>query len=154
MSDSADQFVDYPIYRLKVKYKVPLLSALVEAFCGDAHLSLEGDLAELRWDGPTQPEPAIASVLRRNTVEPVQDFVVLPLERDSIDRIVHRVLPHVGLKRRVHHVQIEKERRLVFGAYDWFDEGCAWVSQRVGTQLLDALVREGVLKSYAPPPEA
>ena len=144
--------IAYPICSLTVKRKVPLLIALVQAFCGDAHISLEGDLSELRWDGPMEPDPAVATILRRNTVWPLQDFAVLPLESDSTHKIIRDVLPHVGVKRRVAHIQIEKQRSLVFGAFDWFYERHAWVSETVGTSLLDTLVKEGTLVSYEPRP--
>lgn len=126
------------------------MSALIEAFCGDAHISFEGDLSKLQWSAQTPVHPRISVLLRRQTCWPTQDYVVLPVEVETVLEIKRSVLPVVGLKKRVAHVQIEKRRQLVFGAYDWFGlgPGCVWVVQSVGTELLDRLRREGSLKSY------
>jgi hypothetical protein len=129
---------------------VPVVRAMVEAFCGDAHMSLEGDLFCLRWEGGVAPHPRIAALLRRQTIWPRQSYAVLPLEPPTISEIVQNVLPRIGLRRRVIHVQIEKHRRIVFAAYDQFHQGCVVVAQSVGTELLDRLVRERSLKSYYP----
>lgn len=135
-------------YNLEVRRPVPFMCALIDAFCGDAHLSLEGDLSKLRWSQPVEPNLCISAVLRRQTAEPKQDYVVLPLEPETVAEIKRDVLPVVGVRRRVPHVQIEKHGKLVFGAYDGFYPGLVWVSQQVGAGLLERLRKEGCLKSY------
>lgn len=137
-------------YSLEVRRPVPLMNALIEAFCGDAHLSLEGDLSKLNWAGNAPTHPRISAVLRRQTSWPKQDFAVLPLEWETIFEIKRSVLPVVGLAKRIAHVQIEQRRELVFGAYDEFHAGCTWITQRVEASLLDRLKRDGCLKSYSP----
>jgi hypothetical protein len=134
-------------YRLHVHDKVKTLCTLAEAFCGDAHISLEGDLSKVKWDVPPDIPEAVRPVLRRNTLWPEQDFAIFPLEESTRDSVFH-MLHAAGLKRRVWHVQIEKGGDLVFGAFDGFDEGVAWVSKTIGAKLLDDMVRAGVLKSY------
>jgi hypothetical protein len=135
-------------YRLQVHDKVRTLEAVVDAFCGCAHISIEGDLSQFKWSGPPFTNEKDCPILRRNTTWPPQDFVILPLEEETRDRI-RAILHGVGLKRRVWHVLIEKGGEMVFCAYDAFDEGC-WVSEAVGTELLDSLIRQGVLKGYTP----
>ena len=54
-----------PTYYLNVRRPVPFMSSLVEVFCGDAHMSLEGDLSDLRWSGRRQVNPRIEVLLRR-----------------------------------------------------------------------------------------
>jgi hypothetical protein len=141
------------MYYLKVRRPVPFMVSLVEAFCGDAHMSLEGDLSNLRWSGRRQVDPRIGVLLRRNTLWPKQDYVILPLEEDTLVEIKERVLPVVGLAKKVLHVQIEQHRESVFGAYDEFDDDCVWVASRVGPEFLDRLKQDGCLRSYEPAPD-
>ncbi len=139
-------------YYLDVRRPVPFMSSLVEAFCGDAHMSLEGDLSNLHWKGHRRVDPRIEVLLRRQTIWPKQDYAVLPLEEETLLEIKERVLPVVGLAEKVFHVQIEQRRELVFGAYDEFSAGCVWVTRRVGSEFLDRLKKDGCLASYEPAP--
>jgi len=142
-----------PVYFLNVHRPVPFMNSLVEAFCGDAHISLEGDLSNLRWTGRLQPNPRIGVLLQRQTFWPKQDYATLPLEEGTLVEIKENVLPVVGLAEQVIHVQIEQHRELVFGAYDEFCEfcdGCVWVTRRVGPEFLDRLKKDGCLRSYEP----
>jgi hypothetical protein len=142
-----------PTYFLSVHRPVPFMKSLVEAFCGDAHLSLEGDLSNLRWTGRLLPNPRIGVLLQRHTFWPKQDYAILPLEEGTLVEIKESVLPVVGLAEQVIHVQIEQHRELVFGAYDEFCEfcdGCVWVNSRVGQEFLDRLKEDGCLRSYEP----
>lgn len=141
-----------PTYYLNVRRPVPFMSSLVEVFCGDAHMSLEGDLSDLRWSGRRQVNPRIEVLLRRQTIWPKQDYAVLPLEEDTLVEIKERVLPVVGLAEKVAHVQIEQHGELVFGAYDEFHADCVWVTSQVGPEFLDRLKKDGCLRSYEPAP--
>lgn len=126
------------------------MNSLVEAFYGDAHISLEGDLSNLRWTGRLQANPRIGVLLQRHTYWPIQDYAILPLEEGTLVEIKENVLPVVGLAEQVIHVQIEQHRELVFGAYDEFCDGCVWVTRRVGSEFLDRLKEDGCLRSYEP----
>jgi hypothetical protein len=60
--------------------------------------------------------------LKRQTVWPRQDFVILSLEHDTIDPILEIVLPEARYKEDITHIQIEKHGELQFGCYDQFDQ--------------------------------
>lgn len=85
--------------------------------------------------------------LRRNTTgAPPESFAILPLEPETVEWIVRRILPRVGIHHRVWHVCIEKEGTLQFAAFDNFE--FPFVGDAVPEVLLKDLVERGVLKSY------
>src|SRR5438552_2787504 len=108
-------------YWLVARDKPGLLIAMMRALAGDAHISFEGDLSRCRelfdLPGASMQE---TEVLRRQTLYPVQDLVVLPLEPDGIRAILDAVLPEGRVVHDIVHVQIETAGRLEFGAYDNF----------------------------------
>ena len=135
-------------YYLVARDKPGLLIAMMHALCGTAHISLEGDLSECRLGeiaGATDQE---TSVLKRNTLWPRRDFVVVPLEADTVRPIMDRVLPQGRIVHDVIHVQIEKNGKLEFGAYDNFHPECIGVGPAVPETLLQELQCRGVLRSY------
>jgi hypothetical protein len=135
-------------YWVDVRRPIEFLSAVLEAFCGQARLSLEGDLEALRGVSLPGASRDETSCLRRNTIWPKQDFIVVPLVREILPTLV-ALCSRLGLRRRVLHVQIEDGGALVFGAYDQFDPSCVWVSARFGESELQRLVQHGVIASYA-----
>jgi hypothetical protein len=71
-----------------VRDKRRLLSAMMEELAGDAHISFEGDLRALpifSTPGASQEETV---TLKRNTLWPKQDFIVLPLEPSMSKAII------------------------------------------------------------------
>jgi hypothetical protein len=126
-----------------VRDKRGFLSAVLCELAGDTHVSFEGDLRGLRildFPGASSTE---TTVLKRNTIWPPQDFVVLPLEASSINPILAAICNHVP--RRVIHIQIEKSGRLAFGAYDNFDPDCLFLGDAVPSGFLDVLVSRNLL---------
>lgn len=94
--------------------KQRLFHLVMEELAGNAHMSFEGDFGSLRLlniPGASEEETAC---LKRNTLWPKQDFVVVPLEPGS-DR---GILSAIGgaLPGKIRHVQIEKAGLLQFGA--------------------------------------
>jgi hypothetical protein len=128
----------------KVYKKGLLLLALMEELEGNAHVSFEGNLRSLpllRYPGASS-EPSDA--LKRNTIWPIQDFVVAPLELSSSKKI-YAALGGV-VPRTVIHVQIEKDGVLQFGAYDNFHPECIFFGSAVASQLLESLVSNDILR--------
>lgn len=129
--------------------KPGLLRAMMRALSGNAYLSLEGDLAGLKF-------PAVAPVdecetgLRRQTSSPLLDWRVLSLSKESEPLIWDQLLQLDRLIERLIHVQIEKEGRLIFGAYDNFHKDCVFVSEAVPLKLLEELEKSGVIRSIIP----
>lgn len=129
-----------------------MMHAVMSALAGGAHISFEGDLSGCRrlfeLDGASAAE---TPVLKRNTLWPVQDFVVVPLEPENVVPILQEI---VG-RRLVHeivHIQIEKQGVLQFGSYDHFHaDGCVvWLG--VAEPSLQELKSKGILRSYEQAP--
>ena len=138
--------------RWLVPDKRRLLLAIMEELAGNAHISFEGDLRNLRLSSFAGASEAETAALRRNTLRPKQEFVVLPLEPS----MVKAILSAIGgtLPGSVIHVQIEKEGVLEFGAYDNFHPECIYFRGGVSQEFLESMVSEGLLKSLQKPPDA
>ena len=76
------------------------------------------------------------------------DFVVLPLEQETLPLLLAQVLPGDRFSQDIIHIQIEKENSLDFASYDHFDPDCIVCSQNVSEEFLQSLVTEGVLESF------
>jgi hypothetical protein len=133
--------------RWNVRDKGQLLLALMEEFEGSARVSFEGDLRALsllEYPGASfQPTGA----LKRGTLWPQQDFVVVPLEPLSSKKIFAALGGTVPKK--VLHVQIEKDGMLEFGAYDNFDPECIFFGSAVRREFVELLVLKEILQPLA-----
>jgi hypothetical protein len=127
----------------KVRDKSGLLLALMEELAGDAHISFEGDLQGLALKSVQGASEHETSALKRNTIWPKEDFVVLPLEPAKGKAILLALGGNVP--RAVIHIQIEKANTLAFGAYDNFDPNCIFFGSAVPMALLEKLEADGVL---------
>jgi hypothetical protein len=130
---------------LKVRDKPGFLRRLMEAFAG-GRMSLEGDLSRCVFpaDMVTYDE---MGVLRRNTLVPRQDFVILRLDKDTLAPIFRQIMA-VGLVRAIVHVQIEHAGVLQLGAYDNFHPECVVTGPGVSVELLAELQSRGILRAY------
>jgi hypothetical protein len=125
----------------------------MRALAGGAHISFEGDLSRCRGlfglPGAATEE---MEALRRQTLYPVQEFIILPLEPETIRPILAEVLPEGRVVRNITHVQIERAGRLAFGAYDNFHRDCVVCWPAVSRELLEQMRVSGVLRSWEPAP--
>jgi hypothetical protein len=131
----------------KVRDKRRFLIAAMTELAGDARLSFEGNLTAthlLHLVGSSVDETA---TLKRNTIWPVQDFVVLPLETDSIKAIIAGI--GGTLPRGIIHIQIEKAGQLQLGLYDNFDPR-AFFGSRLTQAFFDRLEAGGVIRKIPP----
>ncbi|MHB8499429.1 MAG: hypothetical protein ACYDCG_05350 [Candidatus Acidiferrales bacterium] len=121
-----------------VRDKRRLLLAMMEELAGDAHISFEGDFSGLRLlstPGASQEE---TPALKRNTLRPKQDFVVLPLEASMSKTIVSAI--GGAMPSAIIHIQIEKNALLQFAAYDNFHPQCIVLGTGVKQEVLESLV--------------
>jgi hypothetical protein len=137
-------------YWLVARDKPGLFVAMLRALVGDAaYVSFEGDLSRctelFSLFGATSQE---SDTLKRKTVYPLQDFVIVPMESASIHSILEIVLPEARIVHDIIHVQIEKDGRLAFGAYDNFHKDCIVAWSELPLDLLADLRTSGVLRSY------
>jgi hypothetical protein len=129
-----------------VRDKRRLLLVMMEKLAGGAHISFEGDLSALRLSsipGALQEE---TDALKRNTLLPKQDFIVLPLESTTSKTIVSAIggtVPNTIL-----HIQIEKGGSIQFAAYDNFHPECIVFNQMTDKSILESLVSKGILRPY------
>jgi hypothetical protein len=124
---------------------------MMRALAGNAHVSFEGDLSRCAFPPALGPKGGETQALRRQTLAPRQDFVVLPLEEHTVRPILDVVLPDRRFMDDIVHIQIEKNGRLEFGSYDNFRPECIVCFLGVSTDLLDKLRDNGVIRSYATP---
>jgi len=128
----------------RVRDKRRLLTAIMDKLAGDAHISFEGELRNLKLlliPGASEQE---TTVLKRNTTWPKQDFVVLPLESsvgESILLAIGKTVP-----RSVLHIQVEKAGVLEFGAYDRFHPECMYFGSTLDSEFVGSLISQGVLE--------
>lgn len=94
-------------YRVTVKRPPEFLAAILEAVCGEAMVSFEGDLAVLRDAGLPGMSITETARLRRHTIAPTQEFAVVPVRSDTLPAMVS-LCGRLGLRSRVLHVQIEE----------------------------------------------
>lgn len=135
-------------HTVQVAKKAAFLRQLVELLAGGARLSLEGDLSRCRFDEALIISREAAEEVRRNTLIPQQDFVILRLEPETIDAIFKQVLA-AGF-RAIVHVQIERNGVLELGAYDHFHKDCVVTGQGVTPAFLAQLREQRVVRGFDP----
>ncbi|MHC9541031.1 MAG: hypothetical protein AB9903_16140 [Vulcanimicrobiota bacterium] len=133
------------IYDVAVKHKIPFMELVIRKFCGNAHISFEGDLSRVDLRIIRGSSISETPALKRNTIYPIQDFIIVPLEEDTRDIIIS-MLHRIGIRNRVDHLQIETAGEHVFGSYDNFQ--LLWVIEDIGEAVLADLLREGIIKNY------
>jgi|ERR1035438_2289341 hypothetical protein len=128
----------------KVCNKNRLLLAMMKELAGDARISFEGDAKILGLAGLPGASQMENTVLKRNTLWPKQEFIVVPLEPSTIPAIVIGI--GGTIPRSILHIQIEKNGRIEFGAYDNFHPECIVFGSAISEAFIDALTSEGILK--------
>lgn len=113
-------------------------------------MSLEGSLSAselIQLPGATEKE---SSALRRATLQPKLDFVVLPLTISTVAEIEKAIRSKISFTgyRGIIHAQIETNGKIAFAAYDNFHKDCVFVNKQVSSDYLDRLVETRVLHGY------
>lgn len=139
-------------HRLSVRDKLGLLLRLMREFTG-GQMSLEGDLSRCKFPAECVISRGEVGLLKRNTLWPRQDFVVLRLQPESIAPILKQIRA-AGLSRAIIHVQIEHEGLLQLRAYDNFYPECVVTGPAVSESLLSELKSTRVLRAFSVAPTA
>jgi len=129
----------------RAKDRRQLLLAAMESLAGNAYVSFEGDLHSLKLSELPGASGEETPVLKRNTIQPRQDFVVLPLEADHAKPIMAAIGGTVP--KTILHVQIEKNGTLEFGLYDVKE--VSPIDTPTSRQLLDQLKEKGIIQQYS-----
>jgi hypothetical protein len=104
--------------------------------------SLEGSLR--RYAFPNVVARDEAGALRRHTIWPKRDFVVLRLDAEAAKQVVEQLVADPDRAVDVEHIQVEKKGLLALGAYDGLD--ATWVGSSLATAQLDHLVDLGIIE--------
>jgi (2Fe-2S) ferredoxin len=139
---------EHPRYWLVARDKPGLLIAVMRALAGNAHISFEGDLSHCDFSSVAGASVDETECLRRCTLTPQLDFVVCPLEPETIKQILSEVLPEGRVVHQIIHIQIERDGEIAFGAYDNFHPECIVAWPGVPGVLLEQLKASGVLRSF------
>jgi hypothetical protein len=127
-----------------------LLLAMMEELAGGAHVSFEGDLRGLALFSIPGAFGEPTAALKRNTLWPKQDFVVVPLEPSMGQKIIAAIGGTVP--GAIIHVQIEKDGQLHSGAYDNFHPQCIYFGTGVMQAFLESLTSQAILRPYTERP--
>jgi hypothetical protein len=131
--------------KIRVKKPVLLIESIIRELHGNAYLSLEGDLAEIYRANIRIFSEEETSLLKRQIKQMQAGFIILAINDDTKDEIL-RILPAIGIKKKVVHIQIEKDGELMFGAYDNFE--FVGMSAQVSEDTLNRFIQRGIIKSY------
>ena len=115
-------------------------------------MSLEGDLSKCKFTDDLSVAREAVGLLKRQTLYPRQDFVVLRLEPATIAPIFRKIVT-AGLTRAIIHVQIEYRDLLQLVACDNFHPECVVTGPGVSGALLSELTSKSILRDFevAPP---
>jgi hypothetical protein len=130
----------------KIRDKRRFLIAAMEELAGAAHISFEGDLSATRISHLAGASGDETSILKRNTLWPKQDFVVLALEPDCVKAIMAAIGGTVP--RSILHVQIEKGNCLELGLYDNFDPKASFFGSALTPLFLSQLQSAGIITPW------
>jgi hypothetical protein len=136
-----------PGYWVDVRDKPAFFVAAMRLLAGGARVSLEGNLSGLDLESVAGVTNEESPILPRQTLVPRQDFVVLPVEPETISAIATRT-PGARLVGDVEHIQMEKNGRLEVGLYDNFDPDSSWAGEAFSVGLLDQLKEKGILRGW------
>lgn len=134
-------------HRLDVRDRPEFLRRLMVELAGNAQLSLEGDLSRCRFIDDVVITRDETPTLKRNTIAPKQDFVVLRLTPETVDPIFKQVMA-AGLKHAIIHVQIKRNGVPELRAYDNFHPECVVTGPGVSSVLLEELKKSNVLRGF------
>ncbi len=121
----------------------------MKELAGSAHISFEGDLSGCRFSEMAGATFTPTAVLERNTLSPIQDFVIVPLEPSTEDAIMASI--GGSIPESVIHILIEKLGRLEFAAYDNFHPECIYLGSGVRPEFIDEMLSQGHLNRLSAP---
>ena len=133
----------------KVRDKRRFLAAALAELAGVAQVSFEGDLSSTSLFDVAGASSDETQVLKRNTLWPKQDFVVLPLEAEMVGPIMAAVGGTVP--RGIIHIQVQKDGRLELGLYDNFAPKSMFLGPSLTasfTSFIATLQEAGVLVNW------
>jgi hypothetical protein len=139
-------------FALNTRDKPGLLFAMMRTFASDqSRIAFEGNLAGTELFRLLDASHEEIGNLKRATIAPPLDFVVLPLPPSrvpEIEKAIRSKIAFAGYKGII-HVQIERQGEIAFGAFDNFGPETVFVYGALSEEALDDLVGNRILKSYS-----
>jgi hypothetical protein len=138
------------IFRLDTRDRTRLLLAMMRVLAsGNCRISFEGNLSHTGLAQLIEVVSEESGVLKRATLQPRLDFLVLPLNEENVTAIATAIVSKIAFGQKgILHVQIAIDGKIAFAAYDNFDRECVVAYPPVKSALLDGLVGTQVLRSY------
>jgi hypothetical protein len=138
------------IYKLETRDRPRLLVAMMRALAAeDTRISFEGALSQTElaeMEGVIHEE---SGVLKRATLQPKLDFLVLHLTQHNLSAIEKAIVSKIAFGHSgIIHVQIESAGKIAFAAYDSFARECVVAYSAVSSALLEELTKSHVLRNY------
>jgi hypothetical protein len=130
----------------KIRDKRRFLIAAMRELAGTARISFEGDLSATAVAHLAGASANETEILKRNTLWPKQDFVVLPLETDLVGAIIAAIGGTVPSG--ILHIQIEKGNRLELGLYDNCAPKAAFFGPSLTPSFFANLQGDGIISQW------
>ena len=112
-------------------------------------ISFEGTLANTELAVMPGVAHEEIGVLKRATLAPRLDFLVLPLTQQTLPAVSKAINSKIAFgPKGILHVQIAKNGDIAFAGYDSFDTECVVAYSPVSSLLLDELTKARVLRGY------
>jgi hypothetical protein len=140
-----------PMFRsLKVRDCPGILWAFYHEYEGVALASFEGDLSALHLDELIGCSFEETASLRRQTQEPKMDFIVIPINSQTLNILKKSFANRdvLGGSGSIIHTQIEVHGGPIFIACDNFHDDCTVASISVPEAFLVRLKEQGILREY------
>jgi hypothetical protein len=136
------------IFKLDTRNRPGVLISMMHALAAeDSWISFEGRLAHTELARMERVVYEESGVLKRGTLWPKQDFLVLPLAPQNVAAIEKAIVSKITFGNGgIIHVQIEKNGKMAFAAYDNFQHVVAYPA--VPALWLDELIETGDLRNY------
>ena len=135
MTPTASHWVD-------VRDKPGFLHRLTSDLAGGPRMSLEGDLSKCCFGDDHVVARKETGVLKRVTLSPRLDLVIVKLEPDTVAPLFEQVVA-ARVTANIVHVQIERAGSLQLGAYDNFHRECVVTGPNVSAALLEEMTARG-----------
>ena len=137
---------------LQVRDSPGILWAFFQEYIDSSIASFEGDFSELDLDELIGCSKDETNSLRRQTLEPQMDFIVVPINYQNV-KVLKKIFAKqnvLGTNGSIIHIQIESRGEPLLIACDNFHDDCTVSSASVPEVFLKHLKARGILRDYAP----
>lgn len=128
-----------------VKRSIELLFCLLDKADESCWLVLEGDLSQFDARGLCD----VVRTNRGNSAYPLSqpnNRVAIPLTPVNVLTLKLSVLPRVGIRVQIRHVFLERDGRILFAAYNRFQNGAQVATDWIIPDFLQELANQGVIE--------